>query len=462
MNRSSILAPAVICCIAVTLVAAEASACLVLGDFFRYADGSSLAGQDGGREDLSAQWTTPWQPVGTTPTGGFAVAAGKPSVGDTGSSTYQISRGMDLSTVPRLQENIFFTAELTQVIDNHSDYSASVVFSDATGTTAAFGIEDDKFFGTLGTNKVINPSLNVASDIFYWMYGQLDFNYSGSDERLRVWVNPMYSDIANGTNVAVQIIDDLGSEGGQQRLALGNAVSLVANTSQAGTAKTWDDLTIGGGAHSHLGIGFPRIDVGQSSGNQHPGFEQWALGSMPQHSFTMNLDQTEYGGSDGEWELTLTLEAIESAENLQPVQQTLLPGLADDLREDGVEALGGIQLTLSGLFPDGYLLKTYHHQTAVGALDPDIDVWVSNDGGSSFALAESFTPATETDPATELYIQIASYTMDDVIIQFIPREDMANVGLNGFVLLPEPGTAAMLLSAGLMGLIALRRRRKRA
>jgi len=444
---------------AAVLASHQALACPVLSDHFGHPDGTSLVGQTGGGTPAGI-WTSPWEWTGSgaDPGDAFATFGGKPTIGNTGGIDYQVSRGFDLSGATNVDQSVQFTVELTQVTDNHNDYVASVIFSDGAGTTAAMGIEDDLFFGTLGTDtEFADVGTPVEPDVFYWMFGQLDFNFSGQDERLRVWVNRPHSDIANGTNVDVEVIGDLGSFGGSERISLGDLVSLSAVTTQPDTAKTFDDFMILN--HAHWGEGYPRLDIGVNAGELAPGFDEWVVGATPQPSFSTTQDPELFGviGADP---VTITVAALEAGEDLTPVEQLLTSGVALALRKDGVEALGGIELVLSDLFADSHMLKTYHHQSSVGGVDPDVDVYIGVDGGP-MELWGSITPSTGDAAPTEANLNFMNSTTQDVIIQFIPREAGGNVGLSGMAFVPEPGTVSMLIfgAVGLLGFAWRRRRR---
>ena len=134
-----------------------------------------------------------------------------------------------------------------------------------------------------------------------------------------------------------------------------------------------------------------------------------------------------------------------------------------------------MELTIGGLPADNYVWTSFHHDTehCHGAFA----VWLSTDGGASFApladgLMTDSTPggtpdslATEDGP--DAYTLPSTYTTsfaadgtNDVIMRFAPYASTDTHkriwGMNGFELVPEPTT---LLLLGLGGVALLRKRR---
>ena len=133
-------------------------------------------------------------------------------------------------------------------------------------------------------------------------------------------------------------------------------------------------------------------------------------------------------------------------------------------------------LTLSGLSAVEYQWTSFHHDTE--NVHGPFAVWLSTDGGATFAqLADGFMTdgteggspeSVEREHGPEAHLLPSNYRttftangVDDVVFRFAPYSDPAGVhrqiwGMNGFALVPEPATIALL---GL-GALALRRRRR--
>lgn len=189
-----------------------------------------------------------------------------------------------------------------------------------------------------------------------------------------------------------------------------------------------------------------------------PGFDEWTVGTTPQSDFTLLLDQQIYIPSGPAAIATLTLDAIDASESISPVEDTfVVPGYDDALRADRVAAAGGVRLNISGLEPDQYLVKTYHYQTSDNT---PVDVYVSDDGGLSFSLYSTFTPAGGTDAARENMVFFDTLSGDDIVVEFRPTVAGATVGISGLQFVPEPGTG-LLVGLGLAGLSFRRRLARR-
>jgi hypothetical protein len=180
------------------------------------------------------------------------------------------------------------------------------------------------------------------------------------------------------------------------------------------------------------------------------------VGATPQADFSLTFDQQTYYPSLPSAMATPTLEAIDAGENVVLTENAFgVPGYMDALRGDGVEAAGGIRLTFAGLHPDEYLIKTFHYQTYDNT---EVDVYVSEDGGLTFSLYTTFTPAGGTDAAREAMTFFETFSGQDIVVEFRPTVAGSVVGINGLQFVPEPGTA-LLLGLGLAGL-GIRRRRE--
>jgi hypothetical protein len=133
-------------------------------------------------------------------------------------------------------------------------------------------------------------------------------------------------------------------------------------------------------------------------------------------------------------------------------------------------------LTIGGLAAGNYELTSFHHDTE--HCHGPFAVWVSTDGGASFTQLADGLMTDSTEGGTpdsgaivagpDVYTLASTYHVpfmangtDDVVLRYAPYSDAAGVhrqiwGMNGFELVPEPATIALL---GL-GALALRRRRR--
>ncbi len=132
-------------------------------------------------------------------------------------------------------------------------------------------------------------------------------------------------------------------------------------------------------------------------------------------------------------------------------------------------------LAIGGLAAGDYDWISFHHDTE--HLHGPFAVWLSTDSGANFTqLADGLmTDGTEggtpdsgalyggpdvyTLPST-YYMSFTANGTDDVVLRFAPYSDPAGVhrqiwGMNGFEIVPEPATIALL---GLGGLLLRRRR----
>jgi hypothetical protein len=134
-------------------------------------------------------------------------------------------------------------------------------------------------------------------------------------------------------------------------------------------------------------------------------------------------------------------------------------------------------LTIGGLPAGTYEWTSFHHDTE--HVYGPFAVWISTDGGANFSqladglMTDSTAGGTPDSGATEsgpdVYLLPSTYHtsfvangVDDVVLRFAPYSDAGGVhrqiwGMNGFELVPEPTTIALL---GLGSLLVLRRRRR--
>jgi hypothetical protein len=132
-------------------------------------------------------------------------------------------------------------------------------------------------------------------------------------------------------------------------------------------------------------------------------------------------------------------------------------------------------LTLGGLAAGSYDWTSFHHDTE--HCHGPFAVWLSTDGGANFTQLADGLMTDSTEGGTpdsgavvvgpDVYTLASTYQMsftangaDDVVLRFAPYSDPAGVhrqiwGMNGFEIVPEPATIALL---GLGGLLLRRRR----
>ena len=467
----------VVCATASLLLVAEGvGASQVAYDGFYYGSGSDLDGQgtagSGGAGDY---WTSGWYADGSTPDGTFLVENGQVVVGDTGGLDVSISRNFDASTAvfgcPDFDRDCsssggvytpgryFFYTELTQIVDNHAAYEFGFEFSDLFGVTAGVGVvndgsgdpldpigHNDYFYADLGTSRVVSTVASEPNTPSY-IYAALDFDaVNGIEERLQVWVNTSIQDFFAGVNPTIDMSFDLDSIGGASgRTAIGDTMSLVANTQEASTFKAWDDVLLGTDLEL---IGVPRLDLGNPA-NVQAGWDSWDAGASPATSVLTSYDIQDYAPSFPSQIVTVEIEA-EGSGNLTPFDETFATaGLADDLRQDGVSAGDeGFILRFSNLNSDGQEIKTLHYNPNSSG---EVDVFLSYDGGLNWAFFNSFVQATGGQAATEFLLLFNTETTGDVEFMYVPRNSGDTVAINGLQLVPEPGTA-LLLGLGLLGL----------
>ncbi|MAI78059.1 MAG: hypothetical protein CL917_03895 [Deltaproteobacteria bacterium] len=483
------------------LMIETARACTMTSEFFDYGDGS-LNGRNGGSDGVGALWTGAWGVVddsagggSDTPANTFEIVGGKVEATDTGGELFQIAREMDLSGTTQLGYGIdsegevpihnpgtsFFTTEMafsiptgtTRSLSTPGAWNAGVQFSDSYGDTAGFGIDangtNSRFYGRLGST--IGYSTKEAEEnTSYWLYAVLDHDWEGTqDERLRVWVNPTYSDMYNGFNPDIDLYDDLesGLAPGIERTELGTEVALTIQTSSAPGASApivlWDDPQV---ARDIEFLSVPRIDIGSDISRIQEAFEEWNVSALPAAQATFSFDQQAYYPSldPNTYLVDITMESVNALNDL--VSHDTAPttsALNDDLRRDGLTSEEGIQITLDGLLGDQYLLKifAYHPTDAT-----DVTVSMSYDG-LVWHDRGSYTTATGDQRALETMVFFDNHDLSadpaylaagvPIYIRFLADDPTETVSISGLQFVPEPGTG-LLLGMGL-GIIAWRRRK---
>jgi len=127
----------------------------------------------------------------------------------------------------------------------------------------------------------------------------------------------------------------------------------------------------------------------------------------------------------------------------------------------------------AGTFNPGTLLQPANGQTAYTAVGyanegPDVTVWAS---GATFNLADvSFTASPDAQGSWTLYAvsqgnPAVSVWLDDFGAAFafgnVPAVNGSSLTLGTITAVPEPASATLALAAGTVGLLALRRRKRR-
>jgi hypothetical protein len=405
----------------------------------------NYSGQVAGQGSIGGGWTSSWYVGSGTPDAAFQGNGDKITISNTAGSDYELRRGFGDPTWYKDGDTLFFATELTKLTDNHENYDFGIRFHDGSGVVAGFGIADNKYYALLGNTRDDSGNVTAGVGEFGWVIGKIEFNVEGgSNERLSVWVNPTYSDLKNNTNIAGQVVADIG------RTRLGNVVALTANVKEMGTLKAWDDLMIE--SHDH-GLTL-RVDIGSSSGAKQAGFEEWAVGNTPQASFQLDKTRGDYGFVPENTTLSFLVAAVDSEKNVEPFSLSISGGIAENLRKDGVKADGGVKLVLSGLPNDSVWIKSYHYHDG-GA--EEVAVYVTDDNARR--LVGYFTVGTGSAPA-EFYAAVSNAIGGgDITIEYVPRDGSGYVPLNGFFLVPEPTTYSLLATGAVVLVLFMRRRR---
>ena len=456
-------------------------------EFFDYEPGE-LDGQGAdSQQGVGAEWVGQWEVVdqssvggADTPTSAFqAVDAEKVMAGSTEGEEWRIAREMDLTgtlnlgfgidddlTVPvHLPGSTFFVVEMTaevteptvRVVSANGDWKAGVEFADAFGLTAGFGMASnggvDNFYGLLGTQEVFS-SLQVEDNTSYWLYGALDQDYnSTADERLSIWINPVFSDMYSGLNADIVILEDLeaGLAVGETRDFLGDEVILTAQTASSDSGLldfTWDDLQV---ARDIELLSVPRLDIGD--GRIQNGWEEFSTGGLPDTSIDISFDQADYYPSldPATYMVNINVESLTPGETLGSFDQNFAEaGENDDMRGDGITATGGLLLTFSGMLGDMYLIKVYGYHPTEASI---VDVSISYDGvvwheRGSYTQAVGDDDAKEKtfffdnhDPAQNgVYLHLGR----TVYVKLEGQNPTDVISLNALEFVPEPGTGVLV------------------
>ncbi len=432
-------------------------------DSFNYTPGE-LDGQGGGN-NVSGIWTDGW-----TGDDGFTVYQNRIYV--TSSDPISISRPFDLQlgmpgNAP-LGHPFWFSVELTEVAPL-GDHQVGLTFYDSPTTpTAEIGLKRDSgtgyFYARLGSGSYLTsavPTIQVNTP--YNLVGQIEFNVAGLgdglQERLTLWVNAGHEDLTNykvyGTpNYVLQTTGDLGFLGAQERLSLGNSVTLTS-TLTPGDPVLIDDLRIGQQSSNTMTA---RFDIGGSSQAVQEGFIPWDASA----SFSKVIPGSQLGWTHTQ--MTATLEGYSNP--LTPadvIDAGAMGGVAEQLRRDGVQAVGGLKLTLDGLSWDPFVVKTYHNLLS-GTPNGKIRVTLNSPNGPVLALIDPTTGADWLGAEATVYFE-TNESSSIYTLYYLPVDENgdwlenAAVAINGFEIVPEPSTWALLIMGAAGGLFCWRRRR---
>lgn len=432
-------------------------------DSFSYSS-SELAGQGGGN-NVSGIWTGPW-----TGDNGFVPFQNRIYI--TSSDPISVERPFDLQlgqpgNAP-LGHPFWFTIELTEVAPL-GDHQVGLTFFDSPTTpTAEVGLKrvsgEGMFYIRLGSGDYLSSTTPVPQvNTPYNLVGQIEFNVpglgDGLQERLTLWVNAGHEDFLNykiyGTpNYVLQTTGDLGFLGSVERLSLGNTVRL-SSTLSPGDPILIDDLRIG---QQSANTASARFDIGGTSQVVQDGFIAWNA----EESFSKVIPGAQLG-----WTATSMTATLEGYVNPLSVSDVLdagaIGGVAEQLRRDGVQAVGGLKLTLDGLSWDPFVVKTYHHLLS-GTPNGKIKVTLDSPTGPVLALID---PTSGTDwLGAEATVYFETNESSSVYtLYYLPVDEDGNwlsdvaVAINGFEIVPEPSTWALVISAAIGGLMWLLRRR---
>ncbi len=158
--------------------------------------------------------------------------------------------------------------------------------------------------------------------------------------------------------------------------------------------------------------------------------------------------------------VTVALNGATSSLSWRDRTDSTAPQLPD-VAEDFVFHPDYLELTLSGLDTNQYLLTTYHHDTQHSGSDLEIAVW---DAAGEGRVVEPALWQTANDPANDPALTSFSIYADEapVTIRFTNLGTEGNppiARLNGFslTLVPEPSTVLLGLAV-LLGLLVRRPR----
>ena len=447
----------------------------VSADYHTFAPGTPLLGLAGGMDGGvgGGAWTGTWQNASLpdTPTLGdpsqFAVDQnGKISVGVTGGESVAIQRSFNFDTSS--WTSIDASAEFMEVTNNSDPFVTSIQFRDDSGTKLAeFGLKEQSgdssahFFAAIGSSSQ-SSTANVLANTYYNLFAtltahQINPSTGQLGSVLSLWANPSFVDLSNPSTIVAQV---WGPDVTSNSAKVGDRMVLYAQTQAPNTRKTWDDIAVSTDADR---VASAKLTFKSVTDNVEPGFDEFPVKNGPQTSYSQAIDQSGFNLPNA----TVTVRSVTGASVVPVDDTTLIPApiptqenIGTLMRQEGIGAVGGLELEFDGLIHDGMDLKTYSYHAPQTNHDVWVDVSVSPDG-INFTPAGRFLQGNQYDAATEFYAPLNTYTTDSYWLRYTPETPGDFVELNGFQVVPEPGTFA-LLAAGATMLAAYAWRRKSA
>ena len=211
------------------LVANESriSAAVVLCEQFQYANGD-LMGLHGGVGYDGSKWTSAWYGASADQ---FLVVAEAIQSGWSGAPIESALRSFTSTVTPGA--TMYFSTVMNQY-GNEGNYEFDWGFSEINVGLSMF---NDEWRLKLGSTEVTTSGASVAAATDFRVIGRLEFNASGDDDRLTMWIAPTTGSITESDPHILQLAADCGQDtlGGIFRLRrLGGCDS----------AKQWSDICI--------------------------------------------------------------------------------------------------------------------------------------------------------------------------------------------------------------------------
>lgn len=192
--------PFKICVLAASLMAPAAFGATIVTDDFSYSNGN-LTGNNGG-----TGWSGQWNTVGGY--GSTTVASGADRANPSGTDTsFWNYRQFSTSFVGSPTAPLYFSASFTKS-GSETAYAMWLNIGTTTGINpygVSIGLADNKFsFRSRGASGETNGDFgSITVGQTYQIVGKLEFNVSGANERLTIWIDP--TDVETGGTVSSSI-----------------------------------------------------------------------------------------------------------------------------------------------------------------------------------------------------------------------------------------------------------------